>query len=275
MGKYSMARVAAVNICFQYFSLDYFLESIAKIGFEKVDLWTGYPHMLLDGDYAAQCRRIRRRCESLGLAVDNLMPKVIGWPLNIADAEEKIRRRAVEYLKRAVDAAELLGAPTLQLVPGSGLYDHPVEDAWARSRESLSQVAEYAGSQGKRAALEAVQIYETNLVGNKDSLNRMVQEVGSPYLGAVVDTTHMAANGETLEEYFALLGNRIWRVHLNENHQLPWGEGGAPVDQYLKTLEQWGYDGNFSLEICSKPHYLNPAQAMEVSYWFLKEALLR
>ena len=128
-GQDFFRRLAAVNICFQYFSLDYFLESAARIGFQKVDLWTGYPHMLLDREYEASCRDIRRRCDSLGLEVDNLMPKVIGWPLNIAAEEEKIRHRAVEYLKRAVDAADILGAATLQLVPGTGLYDQPVEEA--------------------------------------------------------------------------------------------------------------------------------------------------
>ena len=122
MREITIDQFAVVNILFQFYSFDYFLESAAKIGFRKIDLWTGYPHMLLDNDYEKQCGEIRKKCEDMGLQIANVMPKVIGWPLNIADEDDKIRNRAVDYLKRAIDAAEILGAPSLQLVPGTGLY---------------------------------------------------------------------------------------------------------------------------------------------------------
>ena len=60
MSQIRMEQISAMNISFQFYSLEYFLESVARIGFQSVDLWTGYPHMLLDQDYAAQCREIRQ-----------------------------------------------------------------------------------------------------------------------------------------------------------------------------------------------------------------------
>lgn len=275
MSKITMDQIAAMNISFQFYSLDYFLESVAKIGFRNVDLWTGYPHMLLDEDYSKQFCEIRKKCDGLGLKVANVTPKVIGWPLNIADENEKIRSRAVDYLKRAIDAAEILGAPSLQLVPGTGLYDKPVEEAWNRSRNSLIQIADYASQAGKQLALEAIQIVESNLVGDKESLARMVAEVDSPALGAVVDTTHMEKNGETLDEYFEVLGDKIKRVHLNESNQLPWGAGNAPIQVYLNQLNQAGYQGPISIEICSKPHYLQPYTSMKNTFDFISDALQR
>lgn len=275
MSKITMDQIAAMNISFQFYSLDYFLESVAKIGFRNVDLWTGYPHMLLDEDYPKQFCEIRKKCDGLGLKVANVTPKVIGWPLNIADENEKIRSRAVDYLKRAIDAAEILGAPSLQLVPGTGLYDKPVEEAWNRSRNSLIQIADYASQAGKQLALEAIQIVESNLVGDKESLARMVAEVDSPALGAVVDTTHMEKNGETLDEYFEVLGDKIKRVHLNESNQLPWGAGNAPIQVYLNQLNQAGYQGPISIEICSKPHYLQPYTSMKNTFDFISDALQR
>ena len=275
MNKITMDRFAVVNILFQFYSFDYFLHSAAEIGFKKIDLWTGYPHMLLDEDWEKQCAEIRKKCDALDLQVANVMPKVIGWPLNIADEDTKIRSRAVAYLKRAIDAAEILGAPSLQLVPGTGLYDQPVEPAWQRSRESLCEVAEYAQEKGKQLALEAIQIVESNLVGNKDTLYRMVSEVNSPALGAVVDTTHMEKNGESLDEYFKLLGTQIKRIHLNESDQLPWGEGHAPLQVYLNQIRRAGYEGEFSIEICSKAHYLKPYITLKNTYDYLEDALRR
>lgn len=275
MSKICMEQMAPVNILFQFYSLDFFLKSAAEIGFRSVDLWTGYPHMLLDEDFEEQCRDIRRRCDDLGLTVSNVIPKVIGWPLNIADKSEKIRMRAIDYLKRAIDAADLLGAPSLQLVPGTGLYDKPVEDAWERSRNSLCQVAAYAAQAGKQLALEAIQIVESNLVGDRNSLFRMISEVDSPVLGAVVDTTHMEKNGESLDAYFALLGDKIKRVHLNESDQLPWGLGHSPIQVYLNQLNRFGYQGPISVEICSRVHYLKPYSALKSTYDYLEDALGR
>ncbi len=275
MEKITMDRFAVVNILFQFYSMDYFMESMADVGFKKIDLWTAYPHLLLDDDYEKQCEYIRKRCDSLGLQVTNLIPKVIGWPLNIADADEKIRNRAVAYLKRAIDASDILGADSLQLVPGTGLYDQPVQPAWERSRDSLCKVAEYAQEKGKSLALEAIQIVESNLVGNKDTLKKMVEEVNSPALGAVVDTTHMEKNGESLDDYFALLGDKIRRIHLNESDQLPWGEGHSQIQVYFNQIRRAGYKGEFSLEICSKVHYLKPRIALKNTYDYLEDALAR
>ena len=43
MSQIRMEQISAMNISFQFYSLEYFLESVARIGFQSVDLWTGYP----------------------------------------------------------------------------------------------------------------------------------------------------------------------------------------------------------------------------------------
>jgi len=268
-------RVAAMNISYQFYSMNYFLESVAKIGFHRIDLWTGYPHMVLDNDYEAQCQALRSRCDALGLSVDNITPKVIGMPLNIADRDPKIRAQAIAYIKRAIDASQILGAKTLQLVPGTGLHDESVGEAWKRSRDSLAELADYAVQSDRILALEAIQIVESNLVGDSCTLKKMIDEVNSPALGAVVDTTHMTVNGETLRSYFDLMNGRIFRVHLNETNQLPWGEGHAPIQVYLQQLRSYEYSGPMTVEICSKPHYLKPHTSMQNTYDYLLDAFNR
>jgi len=275
MQKININQISAMNISYQFFSFEYFLDSMVTIGCKNIDIWTGYPHFLVDDDYETKARKIRDQCDSVGINVRNITPKVIGWPLNIADKSEKIRGNAIRYIKRCIDAAEILGAPSLQLVPGTGLYDEPVEDAWKLSRESLSILSEYALNRKKQLALEAIQILESNLVGNKSQLKKMVEEVNSPALGAVVDTTHMEKNGETLDEYFDILGEKIKRVHLNESNQLPWGEGNNPLNVYISQLNRHKYNGPITIEICSKVHYLNPHNAMKKTFDYVIDALAR
>lgn len=261
--------IAAMNISYQFFSLEFFLDSVAEIGFKRIDLWTGYPHLVLDEDYIRKCEELRKQCDVRGLVVDNITPKVIGWPLNIAALDEKIRNNAIAYLKRAVDAALILGAPSLQLVPGTGLYDQPIEPAWNASRDSLKEIAAYASKKGVALALEAIQIFESNLVGNCETLTRMLRDVNNAALGAVVDTTHIEKNNETLDDYFHALGTSVKRVHLNESDQLPWGLGTGDLSAHLKALNDFRYNGPVTVEICSKPHYLRPHDAMKQTYEYL------
>lgn len=270
-----MSRIAAMNISYQFYSMDFFLESVASIGFSIIDIWTGYPHLLVVPGYEKEAERIRKRCDELGLTVNNVTPKAVGWPVNIADTDDAIRAKAVAYMKRCVDAAEILGAGSLQLIPGTGLYDKPVEPAWKCSRESLIDIAAYAEKKGKTLVLEAIQNVESNLINNGEQLRRMVEEVNSPILGAVVDTTHMEKNGETLDDYFASMGGMIKRVHLNESNQLPWGDGDSPIDTYLEHLNRHNFAGPFTVEICSRPHYLKPHETMKQTYEYLTAALAR
>ena len=80
---------------------------------------------------------------------------------------------------------------------------------------------------------------------------------------------------KAVHEYLETLGDRVRRIHLNETDQLPWGEGKAPLQVYLNHLNQAGYQGPITVEICSKPHYLKPYAAMKNSYDYLKDALAR
>jgi protein FrlC len=258
-----------------FYSFDYFLKSAAEIGFQSIDIWTGYPHLVIDEDYVEKCKAVRLKCDKLGLRVDNVTPKVIGWPLNIADADDKVRNRAIKYLQRCMEAADILGAETLQLVPGTGLYDEPVEPAWERARQSLITLAKYAQDHGKILGLEAIQIVESNLINNKDQLLKMLNEVDSPALKAVVDTTHMEKNGETLEQYFETLGSRICRIHLNESDQVAWGDGHSSLDEYLVQLNRYGYQGPITVEICSRPHYLKPYASLQQTYNYMSAAINR
>ena len=85
----------------------------------------------------------------------------------------------------------------------------------------------------------------------------------------------MEKNGESLDEYFELLGTKIKRIHLNESDQLPWGEGHAPIQVYLNQIRRAGYNGEFSIEICSRTHYLKPYITLKNTYEYLEDALRR
>lgn len=262
---------AVMNIHYMYYPLEYFLDAMAGFGIRHIDLWAGHPHLIIDQASPSGLRQLRRVLADKRMNVVCLTPEQIWYPVNIAAKEPEIRKRGIDYLLRAVDAAAELGAGLLQVVPGWGYFNEPPEEAWKRSCEALRSIADKAGEAGVTVVLEALQPIETNLVTGLGSLKRMLDDVGSAHLKAVIDTCHMEAAGEDLDGYFKALGDRIAHIHFNETGQLPWGSGSAPMQLYMDQLRQWGYDGFLTLEICSRPHFMNPDAAVRQSLRALGE----
>lgn len=71
----------------------------------------------------------------------------------------------------------------------------------------------------------------------------------------VLDTSHAAVSGLELVKAAAQLGPRLAHVHLSNNagrgwdSHLPVDEGVLPLDDFLKTLGGYGFEGNVSLEL--------------------------
>lgn len=275
MSKIDMSKIAVMNICYQFYPFKSFLSSVTQMGIRKIDIWAGYPHLALEEGCEAEVRSVSRMCDDFGVEVICLTPKQIGLPMNIADERPKFRRRAIDYLKRAIDCSDILGTDMLQIVPGSGLYSESPQAAWERARGSIAELASYAHAAKKILVLEPLQLIESNLLGTASALKRMIDEVNSPALKAVIDTCHMEKSHETLEGCFKILGKHIRHIHLNEEDQLPWGEGRSDLDSYLTQLENSGYDGNVTLEVCSRPHYIYADWTMSKNVAYVFETLNR
>lgn len=265
MNKIDKSRIAIMNIHYQYHPLHHFLDAMERHEIRNIDLWAGYPHFLVSEATYQDAVKLRKELERRGLNPICFTPKQGGYPLNIAADDPIIRQKSLDYLLKSVDIAAELDVPMLQLLPGWGYYGEDPEEARKRACEGIRRVADRAGSYGITAILEHLQIIESNLALTRFDLRKMLREVDSPHLKAVVDTCHMAVSGETLDEYFTDLGSDLVHVHFNESDQLPLGEGNLPLSSYMSELRQRNYDGYLSLEICSRKHYIDPDASLSIS----------
>ena len=145
-----------------------------------------------------------------------------------------------------------------------GYWNEDREEAWKRSREMLSVLAEYAKTKNIRLAMESLRPQESNLATTVYDVKRMLDEVNHPNLKAMIDTTAMGVAGETIDQWFDILGDDIIHMHFidgNPYGHLIWGDGTHNLEEFLKAINRHGYKGYLGQEITEFDYFKDPARA--------------
>jgi len=273
MKKLDLSQLSVMNIHYYFYKLEHFLDTLESLEMRNVDLWAGHPHLYIEDtkECAARVEEIRKEVERREMNIMCLTPEQIRYPFNISSTDERVRRRGVDYLLHGLDVARDLGAKLYQVVPGFGVYDEPLQDSWDCCVRSMRELAEKAAANGITVVVEPLQIVESNLIVDRFTAQKLLQEVNHEGLKTMVDTCHMAVKGETLESYFELLGDDIRHIHLNEAHQVAWGEGDLPLDTYLETLAKYDYSHYMTMEICAMHHYVDADDALRTNVNYVRE----
>jgi protein FrlC len=260
-------RLTGSNFAYQHLPFDAFLDDAVALGRERLELWGIAPHLHIPQVGDAEARAVRRRIEGRGLSAYCLTPEQVMYPVNVASPVDWLRTQSIAMFRRAAELCVELGAEKLLLTPGRGGEDEPVGTAWRRSVDAIGEIAAYADSLGVTCVLEPLQRVESNLVNDSPTLAAMLDEIGAARLGAVLDTVTMAVAGESVDDAFAALGDRIRHVHLVDGRpmgHLAWGDGELPLHDYLHALERHGYDGWMTFELFGDGTYaLDPRAAVE------------
>ncbi|MBB2914659.1 protein FrlC [Streptosporangium becharense] len=270
-------QITGANFAYQHLPFERFLDDAADLGRERVELWGIAPQFHLPQLSDAEARAVRRRVESRGLTVHCLTPEQVMYPVNVASPDTRLRAASIALFRRAAELCAELGAELLLLTPGRGFEDEPVEAGWRRSADALGEIAAYAGALGVTCVVEPLQRLESNLVNDSRTLARMLDEIGAPNLGAVLDTVGMAVAGESVDDYFDALGDRVRHVHLIDGRpagHLAWGDGELPLADYLAALDRRGYQGCMTFELFGDGSYaLDPRPVVERCLAAVRDAL--
>lgn len=254
---------------------EFFLDSMTKLGVEAIELWAAAPHFYVEDLSPAAVRRVRRQIRARGLRLVCVTPEQCVYPINLAAKEAAFRKRSIAYFADNLEAAADLGSPLLLVTPGCGYFSEPRAEAWRRSRDSLITLARQAERLGVILALEPLSPASSNLINGLSQLKRMVTEVGSPHLKAMLDTVQMAIIGEEIEAYCEVFGEDLVHIHLvdgaPQNH-LAWGDGILPLEKYLRALSQHRYAGFATLEICDRRYFHAPQRADRQSLIRIRKA---
>lgn len=214
------------------------LDTIRRAGFEVAELGVfDFP--------ALDCGAVRSALQANGLActATSALPE----DMSLLDGNPEVRRRTIEWLRRAVDTLTAVGATVL-----AGPFYAPVgflpgrrrtDEEWAYAVEALRQVGEAIAGSGVRLAIEPLNRFETYFLNTASDALRLYRDVDHPSVGILFDTFHANVEEKDIPTALQSLGPALYHVHLSENDRGIPGTGHVPFAKVLGTLTQINYDG--------------------------------
>jgi sugar phosphate isomerase/epimerase len=245
------------------------LKEMKALGFENVEL-EGVRRENLMAVYERR-EELKRFCDGEGLKVINFCPVLPGS----VSLERSEREQARELFRRGIEIASLFGCTTIQadsFTPplkfrGESPYGENISFGkrfsvevdpgfdWARQWEAMVESFSFFTQEARKARLKfCVEPRVGELLSNTDALLRMMDAVGDPNFGAVLDTAHLNAQKEILALSVEKLGRRIFYVHAADNDSrvndhLAAGRGTVDWDGVFLGLKKHGFAGYVAVDV--------------------------
>jgi len=255
------------------------IERIAAIGYQGVELLADAPHLYAPSVTESDLKKIAELLNQNGLKVANINANTaMGYygmrfwePLfepSVANPDSAARRWRIDYSKKCIDMARVLGSPSVSLTSGRMVSGITPQEGLNLLEESLRELLEYAEKLEVRLGIE----YEPGLlIECCEELLSLFEKMDSPYLGANLDLGHSHLLGEDHEEVIGLLSDRIFHVHIEDirhkkhYHLIP-GLGEVDCAALMSCLKKYAYEGFITVELYTYPHQPEAAARESLSY---------
>jgi len=262
-----VARVSCCTYALVHRSAEETMKLVADAGFKKIDLLGKAPHLSLDPSETDPIK-IQSLAQTHGLQIANLGTYVGG---GFTNPDPAIQAREFTRVQRAIDLAVFLGARSIRFFRVSAAED----DAaflerlvpWAK------RCAEYAA---EKKILLGIENHGGAITGSPETLKRLFDQIGSPYLGLLYDPCNYVQKNVDYRAALELLKDHLVHVHFKDAVSNPtfkrvmFGEGEVDFKWAVERLNALGYRGDLALEY----ELTEPPAEQGIPQWFAAYAAM-
>ena len=259
------------------YPLEKSFELAAKYHYDAIEIGGFRPHAYAPDILRDGGKKIRGLSERYQLPIVSYAPENTGSPYSLVFDDPELNRESLEYFKRTLDAAKLIGSQYCMFAcnhPGYGRLEADVRRLFI---ENMQILAEHAEKIGQMIILEPVTPNEGTILVTSDDLYWAIQAVNSPMVKGMLDLACPLLSREPMVEYFNKCGKDVRHIHFidamidSEDHLIP-GDGQMDFPGIVRTLKEVGYDGYLSLELFTR-YQTEPEYATARGYAIFKALL--
>lgn len=237
------------------------LKQVKEMGWDGIELCYGAGELSPTAT-TNELKKIREKIESEGLEIPSLATGFY-WGCSLGSPDTEERNKAIEFTKKYIESASLLGAGAVLVLPGTVdvCFDPnrpivPAKKVWKWAQDSITQLIPIAEQNRVIIALENV--WSKFLTGPFE-FAQFIDLFQSPWVKAYFDAGNCLINGYP-EHWAEILGQRIARVHIKNFKR---NNGGGTLNDFtssllegdmnwqglLETLKNIGYDYYLTAEV--------------------------
>jgi D-psicose/D-tagatose/L-ribulose 3-epimerase len=244
---------------------------IARMGFNIIEVG-------IEGTSDLDYRRGVEIAKANGLGVS--VCAAMGPDRDLIHSDESIRKNGMAYVRHCIDAAQTLGAPNVcgPLYSAVGRTWQATDDERKRDTdllvEQLRDLSKYGADRGVGLAVEPLNRFETSFLNLTSQAIEVVDRVGHPACGLLLDTFHMNIEERSVGDAIRAGGARIRQLHACENDRGAPGSGHVPWQEVAAACRDVGFTGPFVIEsFTSKVKSIARAAAIWRKFADTQEAL--
>lgn len=243
-------KLSACTAVFGMADLKKIIDTSARLGYDAVEI-TAALHLPVSSSTGRR-REVLHQIHDAGIVCSGLH-YIFDGSIRLLSTREDDRRASVDYLRKIIDVAADLEAPTV--IVGSGGKTRSFEPEWDREAsirsmsESIYQAAEYAAERNVYLAMEAINRYETNFLNTMQEATEFAELVNHPNVRTMADTYHMNIEEINPAESVRRYGHALQNLHLADSNRQAPGEGHFDFRSLFRALDEIGYDKYCSYEV--------------------------
>lgn len=184
---------------------------------------------------------------------------------------EKVRRGAINTIKRMAELAEQLGA-NVNIGRVRGCIPENEDKVAVRERffSAMSECADFASEHGVKLLLEPINRYETNFINNVAEGLEILHQLDKENVKLMPDVFHMNMEDASITDSLREAGDSISYIHFADSNRWAPGQGHLNFSEIIGVLKSIPYDGFVTVEMLPKP---DPDSAARMAIDYLRKII--
>lgn len=218
------------------------MRTLQDLGFAGVELNMAHPNRFNCDDIVSFLREFDLK---LTMFASGLTAKTYG--LSLSSADDAIRGQAIDKCREIIDFVAGTGAGIIfGFFKGGPVPD--VQEARARFRDSISQLAPQAQDKQVKLLVEATNRYESSVANSLEDTVDLIRELHNPYVRILPDTFHMNIEEADTFAAFTKYADYYDAVHISDNNRYFPGFGAIRFQEVIEHLKAQEYTGSLAIE---------------------------
>ncbi|AHF79928.1 sugar phosphate isomerase/epimerase family protein [Thermococcus paralvinellae] len=249
------------------FPIEEALKAAKEIGYDGYEVGLALEDLEHFGkdEFKTKFKTIKETSESIDIEIPSVATGLF-WRFNpITDKEN-----ALKVVKAECEAASLLGAELILVVPGVGVPSLAYEKHFEKASDFVKKASKIAEECGVKIGLENVW---NRVFAGPLEFKQLLDEINCENVGAYFDVGNTIPHSLP-EHWIRVLKDKILQVHVKDFNlvELKFGiplSGSVNWSEVRKALEEVKYDGYILPEV--PPYLADPVKAAEDSFTSLKK----